>query len=217
MSEAAGANRRVDAEFRMPADRNLSNRTDGRLPKASQEGTRGGWVSSLASMEICWGSVLGRAALGGVIGDGSPILDFFENLLMSWVNRLMLTRMVRWCPLGIGRADVPRIGALCVRRSREAGSSRPAGRRGYVWLRVLDADDDPASQIFHQRERVTRNRIRRRAQVRIMESGIKRGPSPNVTCCLGNGFCGSHILLPGIAERLSSSLNALARNAAVSR
>ena len=48
----------------MPADRDLSNRTDGRLPKASQEGTRGGWVSNLASMEICRGSVLGRGCAG---------------------------------------------------------------------------------------------------------------------------------------------------------
>ncbi len=28
--------------FRMPASRDLSSRTEGRLPKASQEGTRGG-------------------------------------------------------------------------------------------------------------------------------------------------------------------------------
>jgi hypothetical protein len=32
----------VGEGFRMPAGRDLSSRTEGRLPKASQEGTRGG-------------------------------------------------------------------------------------------------------------------------------------------------------------------------------
>jgi hypothetical protein len=36
--------------FRMPARRDLSSRSEGRRPKASQEGTRGGWAGGLPSM-----------------------------------------------------------------------------------------------------------------------------------------------------------------------
>jgi hypothetical protein len=50
--------------FRMPAGGDRSARCCGRHSKAPQEGTRGGWVSSLASMEICRGSVLGRGCAG---------------------------------------------------------------------------------------------------------------------------------------------------------
>jgi len=38
--------------FRMAARRELSAGAEGRRPKASQEGTRGGWADSLRSMGI---------------------------------------------------------------------------------------------------------------------------------------------------------------------
>jgi hypothetical protein len=38
--------------LRMPARRDLSTRSEGRRPKASQEGTRGGWLVGLPSMGI---------------------------------------------------------------------------------------------------------------------------------------------------------------------
>jgi hypothetical protein len=58
----------VGEGFRMPARRDLSSRTWGRRPKAPQEGTRGGWVSSLPSMGICRGGGLRRGCADR--GDG---------------------------------------------------------------------------------------------------------------------------------------------------
>src|SRR5258708_33064668 len=55
-----------------PVD-DLSASGDGRCPKAFREGTRGGGVGGLLSMGICRGSVLGRAALAVVMGDGPTI------------------------------------------------------------------------------------------------------------------------------------------------
>jgi hypothetical protein len=46
------ANGRVGKGFRMPARRDLSGGAEGRRPKASQEGTRGGWAGGLPSMGI---------------------------------------------------------------------------------------------------------------------------------------------------------------------
>ena len=54
----------VGEGFRMPAGRELSSRTEGRRPKAPQEGTRGGWLSSLLSMGIWWGGGLRRGIAG---------------------------------------------------------------------------------------------------------------------------------------------------------
>jgi hypothetical protein len=45
-------NCRVGEGFRMAARRELSARAEGRRPKASQEGTRGGWADSFRSMGI---------------------------------------------------------------------------------------------------------------------------------------------------------------------
>jgi hypothetical protein len=72
----------------MPADRDLANRTDGRLPKASQEGTRGGWVSSLASMEICRGSVLGWGCAGR--GNRRRIADRGRKFVAAAVDGAIL-------------------------------------------------------------------------------------------------------------------------------
>jgi hypothetical protein len=51
--------------FRMPARGDLSARTEGRRPKAPQEGTRGGPCGRLPSMGICRG---GGGLRGGCAG-----------------------------------------------------------------------------------------------------------------------------------------------------
>jgi hypothetical protein len=54
----------VGEGFRMPAGGDLSAGAEGRRPKAPQEGTRGGWVSSLPSMGIYRGGGLRRGCAG---------------------------------------------------------------------------------------------------------------------------------------------------------
>src|SRR5580700_8224308 len=59
--------------FRMPASRDLSARAEGRRPKASQEGTRGGRATACRLWGFDWAAACLVDALAGVIGGGSTI------------------------------------------------------------------------------------------------------------------------------------------------
>src|SRR6202040_4332390 len=67
------ANGRKGEGFRMPARRDLSARAEGRRPKASQEGTRGGWEGVCRLWGFDGAAACVGDALGGVIGGGSTI------------------------------------------------------------------------------------------------------------------------------------------------
>jgi hypothetical protein len=72
-STATVANGRDGEGFRMPACGDLSARAEGRRPKASQEGTRGGRVTACRLWGFDDAAVCVVDALAGVIGGGSTI------------------------------------------------------------------------------------------------------------------------------------------------
>src|SRR5260370_38038826 len=57
----------------MPAGRELSTRTDGRRPKAPQEGTRGGWWAVCRLWGFGGAAAWVGGALAGVVGVGATI------------------------------------------------------------------------------------------------------------------------------------------------
>src|SRR5260370_41679445 len=57
----------------MPAGRELSTRTDGRRPKAPQEGTRGGWWAVCRLWGFGGSAAWVGGALAGVVGVGPTI------------------------------------------------------------------------------------------------------------------------------------------------
>ena len=63
----------VGEGFRMPARGDLSARAEGRRPKASQEGTRGGRATACRLWGFDDAAVCVVDALAGVIGGGSTI------------------------------------------------------------------------------------------------------------------------------------------------
>src|SRR5438045_9043215 len=78
--------------FRMPAHGDLSARTEGRRPKAPQEGTRGGRVSGRRLWGFDGAAAWVGDALAGVVGVGSTIavpgsLSLRRSTVRFWPDR----------------------------------------------------------------------------------------------------------------------------------